>query len=89
MEQFKTWTDLKSKLNYKSKNEKKEITLKAKLTNVIADKRKNEEIEINDLADLAKVNAGEIAEMEDSSYVPSFDFLIKLAVALNVDVAFK
>ncbi|MGG1652293.1 helix-turn-helix transcriptional regulator [Paenibacillus sp. NRS-1775] len=89
MEQFKTWTDLKSKLNYKSENEKKEITLKAKLANALVNKRKEKGIEINDLADIAKVNTGEIAEMEDNSYVPSFNFLMKLAVALNLDVTFK
>ncbi|WP_311078129.1 helix-turn-helix transcriptional regulator [Paenibacillus polymyxa] len=86
MEQFKTWTDLKSKLNYKSENEKKEIALKAKLVNALVNKRKEKGIEISDWADIAKVNTVVIAEMEDSEYVPSFDFLIKLAVALDAKI---
>ncbi|MEK4427710.1 MULTISPECIES: helix-turn-helix domain-containing protein [Paenibacillus] len=89
MEQFKTWTNLKSKLNYKSENEKKEIAMKAKLTNAIVKKRKDNNIDIEELADLARVEANKITQMEENKYVPSFDFLMKLVVALEMEVVIK
>ncbi|MEC4565480.1 helix-turn-helix transcriptional regulator [Paenibacillus sp. CMAA1739] len=89
MEQYKTWTDLKSRLNYKSENEKKEIAMKAKLTNAIVKKRKDNNIDIDELADLAKVEVTKITQMEENKYVPSFDFLMTLVVALDMEVVIK
>ncbi|MBE7896124.1 helix-turn-helix transcriptional regulator [Paenibacillus polymyxa] len=89
MEQYKTWTDLKSRLNYKSENEKKEIAMKAKLTNALVKKCKDNNIDIDELADLAKVEVTKITQLEENKYVPSFDFLMKLVVALEMEVVIK
>ncbi|KZE65043.1 hypothetical protein AV545_03735 [Paenibacillus jamilae] len=86
---FKTWSDLKEKLDYKTKNEKKEIAMKAKLTNAIVKKRKDNNIDIDELADLAKVEVTKITQMEENKYVPSFDFLMTLVVALEMEVVIK
>ncbi|MMZ64676.1 hypothetical protein D1872_270260 [compost metagenome] len=83
---FKTWVDLRNKLNFKTKNEKLEITLKAKLTNAIVNKRKDRNIEIGELANLAIVEASKIVKMEENKCVPSFNLLMKLVVALDMEV---
>ncbi|WP_431785901.1 helix-turn-helix domain-containing protein [Paenibacillus lactis] len=86
---FRTWNDIKGELDYASETKKKTISFAAHLASTILKRQYSQNINLTDLANKAGVNAREIEELKRDDVIPSFDLLIKLAIALNVEFDIK
>ncbi|MBT2759954.1 helix-turn-helix transcriptional regulator [Paenibacillus sp. ISL-20] len=86
---FRTWKDIKAELDYASETKKKAISFAAQLTNTILKRQHSYDISTADLANKAGVNAWEVEELKREDVIPSFDLLIKLAIALDVEFIIK
>lgn len=86
---FRTWKDVKAELDYSSETKKKTISFAAQLASTILKRQYSENINLTDLANKAGVNAREVEELKREDAIPSFDLLIKLAIALDVELVIK
>ncbi|WP_342416260.1 helix-turn-helix transcriptional regulator [Paenibacillus sp. FSL R10-2782] len=86
---FKTWSDLKSKLTYKTDHEKKVISEMARMVNAIVKRRKELGLTQREVAERAGVTQAQIARLETSTSVPSIETVIKVGMALGLTVGFK
>ncbi|PZT57370.1 helix-turn-helix domain-containing protein [Paenibacillus silvae] len=86
MENYKNWTKIKESLTYASEVRKKLISLSAKLTVAILNKQKAEGISNTDLAMKAQVSEKSIVDLTKVDDVPSIEVLIKLALALDIEI---
>ncbi|MCM3257089.1 hypothetical protein M3664_04740 [Paenibacillus lautus] len=86
---FKTWNDLKTKLDYTTETKKKTIGFAAQLTNTILKRQYSERISSSDLANKAGVYTWEVEALKREDVIPSFDVLIKLAIALAIEFIIK
>lgn len=86
---FRTWKEVKAELDYASETKKKTISFAAHLANTILKRQYSENINLTDLAIKAGVNAREVEELKREDSIPSFDLLIKLAIALDIEIIIK
>lgn len=80
------WTEFKESLDYASEIRKKMISLSAKLTVAILRKQQDEEISDADLALKAQVSEKYIFDLVKNDDIPSIEVLIKLALALDIEI---
>ncbi|WP_339193846.1 helix-turn-helix transcriptional regulator [Paenibacillus sp. FSL P4-0176] len=83
---LKRWTEIKESLDYASDVRKKMITLSAKLSAAILRKQADGGISNTDLALKAQVSEKSIVDLTEDDNVPSIEVLIKLVLALDMDV---
>lgn len=83
---LKRWTEIKESLDYASEVRKKMITLSAKLCVAILKKQTDEGISNTDLALKAQVSEKSIIDLTEDDNVPSIEVLIKLALALDMEL---
>lgn len=86
VKKHKRWTEIKKSLDYASEVRKKMIALSAKLCVAILRKQADEGISNTDLALKAQVSEKSIIDLTEDDNVPSIEVLIKLALALDMDV---
>lgn len=86
---FRTWEDIKGKLDYKNDYEKKVISEMAKLVVQIVKRRKSLGLTQSEVARRAGITQAQVARLETSSSVPSMETVIKVAIALDLTVGFK
>ncbi|MBX4152407.1 hypothetical protein [Paenibacillus lautus] len=86
---FRTWKDLKTKLDYTTETKKNAISFAAKLTSTILKRQLSENISSVDLANKAGVGVLEVDSLKREDVIPSFDLLIKLAIALDIEFVIK
>lgn len=82
----KRWAEIKESLDYASEVRKKMISLSAKLTVAILRKQQDEETSNADLAMKAQVSEKYIINLTEDDNVPSIEVLIKLALALDIEL---
>ncbi|MFE6075638.1 helix-turn-helix domain-containing protein [Paenibacillus sp. NPDC057886] len=82
----KRWAEIKESLNYASEVRKKMISLSAKLTVAILRKQEDEGISNKDLALKAQVSEVSIIKLTENDNVPSIEVLIKLMLALDIEL---
>nr|WP_145401653.1 hypothetical protein [Paenibacillus xylanexedens] len=83
---YKNWTEIKESLTYASEVRKKMIALSAKLSLTILKKQADEGIGNTDLAMRAQVSEKSIVDLTKVDDVPSIEVLIKLALALDIEI---
>lgn len=86
---FRTWKNLKAKLDYKNDYEKKVISEMARLVVDIIKRRKALGLTQSEVAQRAGITQAQVARLETSSSVPSMETVIKVAIALDLTVDFK
>ncbi|WP_238653440.1 helix-turn-helix domain-containing protein [Paenibacillus piscarius] len=84
--EFKTWSNFKKELDYKSEYEKKVISEMAKLVVQITNRRKSLGLTQAQVAERAGITQAQVARLETSSSVPSIETVMKVAVALDMTV---
>ncbi|MBD8836216.1 helix-turn-helix transcriptional regulator [Paenibacillus sp. CFBP 13594] len=82
----KGWAEIKKSLNYTSEVRKKMISLSAKLTVAILGKQEEAGISNADLALKAQVSERSIVDLTEDDSVPSIEVLIKLALAMDMEL---
>lgn len=86
---FRTWENIKGKLDYKSDYEKKVISEMAKLVVQIINRRKSLGLTQAEVAKRAGITQAQVARLETSSSVPSMETVMKVAIALDMTVGLK
>ncbi|MFB5761982.1 helix-turn-helix domain-containing protein [Paenibacillus medicaginis] len=84
-----SWSDLKSKLDYKSDYEKKVISEMARMVNSLVRRRKALGLTQREVAERAGITQAQVARLETSTSVPSLETVMKVAVALDLSIGFK
>ncbi|MFM9278075.1 helix-turn-helix transcriptional regulator [Paenibacillus jiagnxiensis] len=88
-EEFKTWSNRRKQLAYKSEHEKKVISEMARLVNDVVRRRKELGLTQRDVAERAGITQAQVARLENSTSVPSMETVIKVAVALGLKLGFE
>ncbi|MEF2965313.1 helix-turn-helix transcriptional regulator [Paenibacillus sp. M1] len=87
--EFKTWSNIKKELNYKTSLEKEVITETARLVNEIVRRRKETGLSQREVAERAGITQAQVARLETAATVPSIETILKVSLALGLKIEFS